>query len=218
MSTYLRSIRRVEAVFALAFALLLGFGLGVAVVEARVQLMFVLAGILGLLAAWWLVKIPALTVLAFLAGYTLQRSALYGSGTEGLYYPIYALMFLNVFLLTLSRKFKLPIQLVSIYLPLYFVMLLGLFNLYSGWDRETIQQLFIYGLGLLIFLQFTTKRSFYLIYWGQALLSSSIALWTIFAASQSDFARRGGIESDQNNVSFIIIFGLLPPRYYNFCR
>ena len=125
MSTYLRSVRLAEAVFALAFAILLGFGLGVTVVEARVQLMFVLAGTLGLLAAWWLVKIPALTVLAFLAGYTLQRSALYGSGIEGLYYPIYALMFLNIFLLIVSRRFKLPIQLVGIYLPLYFVMLPG---------------------------------------------------------------------------------------------
>ena len=210
MSGYLRSTRLVEAVLAFAVALLLGLGLGVAVAEVRLQLVFVLAGTLGLFAAWWLVKIPALTVLAFLSGYTLQRSALYGSGVEGLYYPIYALMFLNVFLLVTSRRFKLPTQLAGIYLPLYFVMLLGLFNLYSGWDRETIQQLFIYGLGLVVFLQFTTERSFYLIYWGQALLSSSIALWTIFTAFQSDFARRGGIESDQNNVSFIIVFGLLP--------
>ena len=133
------------------------------------QWVWALVGVAALGVAWWFTKVPALTVLAFLTGYMLQRSVLHGSSVEGLYYPIYALMVLNVVLLVFTRRFELPAQLAGIYLPFYFTVLLGLFNLYSGWDREAIQQLFIYGLALLVFLQFKTKRSLYLIYWGPGL-------------------------------------------------
>ena len=210
MRTYPDSSPWVKPIITLVLALLVGAGLGVATAVLTSQVFVALVGVTALAAVWWLVKIPALTVLTFLLGYTLQRSVLYGSSIEGLYYPIYALMFLNIFLLVISRRFTLPVQLASLYFSFYFVALLGLFNLYSEWDRNITQQLFVYGLGLLVFLQFKTRKSFYVVYWGQALLSLYISAWTISTALQGGLTWRGGISGDQNNVSLIIILGMLP--------
>ncbi len=168
------------------------------------------AGVLAAILALLMLKHPQLTVSAFFLAYTIQGTLLFGFGIRGLYYPIYGLMAFNMILGLITGKFRGSLGLLIPYLLFYIIVLFSLFNLATNVDFELFQKLFIYSLGLLTFFQFVSEDTFGLLTRFQSWAGIVIAIWVIVTAAQGGFSDRVGIQADQNNVSTMISFGMIP--------
>jgi hypothetical protein len=190
--------------------IVLGALLGLLTSYLPILLYVGVGGVLALILAWLMIRFPQFTVSAFFLAYTIQGTLLFGLEIRGLYYPIYALMAFNMIMGLATGKIKGSLGLLLPYLLFYTIVLLSLFKLATGVDFELFQKLFIYLLGLLTFFQFSSENTFRLLLRFQSWAGIVVAIWVIINAFQGGFSDRVGIGADQNNVSTMISFGMIP--------
>ncbi len=168
------------------------------------------AGVLALIFAWLMIRHPQFTVSSFFLAYIIQVTLLSGIEIRGMYYPIYILMAFNLVIGLASGKFKGAVGILIPYIFFYILVLFSLFNVATTINFDLFQKLFIYSLGLLTFFQFSSEGTFRLLTRFQAWAGVVVAVWVIITAFQGGFSDRVGIEADQNNVSTMISFGMIP--------
>lgn len=162
------------------------------------------AGAVGLLLVRW----PELGPALFWLVYSLQSTVLSGISVTGMYYPLYALMAINAFLALASRRLVITWRLLP-YALFLLVVLAGLLQITGSMDFIVRQRLFIYVIGFLVFFQFPTDRMPVLLMAVQVVSMAVIVVWVVSTSIQGGFAYRGGIDVNQNDVSFLAGFGLL---------
>ncbi|MCA9839469.1 MAG: O-antigen ligase family protein [Trueperaceae bacterium] len=206
--THNRFIQLLIVLMAVLFALILGVGVGYA------PFYFSLLGglVVGLAAAWFMVKYPHLTVTVFWVLFTVQATVFSQITIQGLYYPIYGLMLLNVLLLFGQEKRKVPWFTISLYAAFFIIVLLSLFSIAAvvTIDFEIWQKLFIFFLGAVVAFQFRSERSLTHFAYGQIFSMLIISAWVIDTAAKTGFADRGGIGVNENVVSAMIGLGIIP--------
>jgi O-antigen ligase len=191
-------------------AVALGIILGLLTSYLPIALYGSLAGVLALILAYLMIRYPQFTVSAFFLAYTIQGTLLFGLEIRGLYYPIYALMAFNMIMGLATGRTKGSLSLLLPYLAFYVLVLFSLFNLATGLNFELFQKLFIYSLGLFTFFQFRSEDTFRLLLRFQSWAGIVVAIWVIITALQGEFGDRVAIQADQNNVSTMISFGMIP--------
>jgi O-antigen ligase len=157
-----------------------------------------------------MIRYPQFTVSAFFLAYTIQGTLLFGLEIRGLYYPLYALMAFNMIMTLAAGRIKGSLSLLLPYIGFYVLVLFSLFNLATGINFELFQKLFIYSLGLFTFFQFRSEDTFRLLLRFQSWAGVVVSIWVIIAALQGGFGDRVAIQADQNNVSTMISFGMIP--------
>ena len=192
-------------ILALILAVPLGAGVG------YMPLPFAALGIMAvsLIFVWWMIRAPHITVTLFWIIFTLQAS-LFSFTIRGLYYPIYGLMLLNIFLLFGKRSNKTPSELLVIYGIFILTILQSLFTIETQLSFDVWQKIFIYGLGLLTLLQFTTERSLKFFPFAQIIATSIISIGVVSSAIQVGFTGRSGLDANANLVSMLVALGLIP--------
>lgn len=194
------------AAFALVSALLAA---ALGLVVARPPLAGLAAVVVGggvLVAS--VLRWPQLGPTLFWVVYAVQGTLLGGRGVTGLYYPLYGLMAVNAVVALALGRVVVGRRLVP-YVLFLLVVLASLLPLRSPLAFAEQQRLFIYVIGFLAFLQFPTDREPSLLRRAQVLVTLGIAVWVVATSIATGFAYRGGVEVDQNDVSFLIGFGLL---------
>lgn len=197
-------------VLVLLGAVALGIVLGLLTSHLPILLYAGIAGILALVLAALMLRYTQLTVSAFFLAYTIQGTLLFGLEIRGLYFPLYALMAFNMILALVLGKTRASLNILLPYLLFYVLVLFSLFNLATPVNFELFQKLFIYILGLFTFFQFSSPDTFRLLTRFQSWAGIIVAVWVIINAFQGGFSDRVGISADQNNVSAMISFGMIP--------
>lgn len=180
---------------------------GIAVTKVSLLTLMLLAlgaGTIGVLLVRW----PELTPALFWLVYSAQSTVLTGLSVTGMYYPLYGLMALNAFVALARRRLVIGWRLLP-YALFLLVVLASLLQVSGPLDFTVRQRLFIYLLGFLVFFQFPTDRLPTLLMRVQVLSMLMIVVWVVVTSIQGNFAYRGGISVDQNDVSFLAGFGLL---------
>ncbi len=200
--------------------------------RVRMMLGFILAGISGLfiglftaslplpiyllavmqvalLTAWVLMRFPQWTTVLFWVAFAIQSTVLFGTILQGLYYPIYLMMIVNVVIALFSRRANLNWPILATYIALYGLFLLSLFNVYYSINFDLLQRLFIYIIGLLVFFQFTSEKHLWVLPRAQIWAGLIVSLWVIYQ-NFTIGAVRDHINADENYVTTIIVLGLLP--------
>ena len=193
----------------LLLALALGAGVGAVVAEAPLVLL-VVAGAAAAVAgvvAWlrWPQALPATFWLVF----SVQHTIFYGFYVQGLYYPIYLLMGVNVVLTLIYGRLRFDVRVLGPYLSFLLAVLIGIVAAPDLFDSDSLNRVFVYVFGFLVFFQFPVRTLPYLLMGVQALAASVIAIWVVIESVQGGFGYRAGIEVDQNYVSFLVGFGLV---------
>ncbi len=206
--THNRFIQLMIVFSAILFALMLGIGVGYS------PFYFSLLGglVIGLAAAWFMVKYPHLTATVFWVLFTVQATVFNQFTLQGLYYPIYGLMLLNVLLLFGQERRKIPWLSIALYAAFFIVVLLSLFSIATQVtiDFQVWQKLFIFFLGAMVAFQFRTERSLAHFAYGQIISMLIISAWVIDVAAKTGFADRGSIGVNENVVSAMIGLGIIP--------
>ena len=188
--------------------LLLGLAVGVAVVHVTL----LLAGAAALAGAGVIVAVirwPHLGPAIFWLAYGLQSTLFFGFSVAGLYYPLYVLMGVNVLVALALNRLEVHARLLW-YASFLVVVLLGLLPLTAPPDFAGYQRLFIYFMGFLVFFQFPSGRVPSLLMKVQVATMLVVATWVVVSSVQGGFGYRGDVGVDQNDVSFLIGFGLVP--------
>lgn len=203
-----RLIQFLIVLMAVLFALMLGLGTA----YAPFYLSLLGGLVVGLGFAWFMVKYPQLTVIIFWILFTSQSTLFAGLTIQGLYYPIYGLMLLNVLLLFGQAKRKIPWLIIALYTAFFIVVLQSLFGIAAqvAINFDVWQKLFIFFLGALVAFQFRTERSLSHFAYGQIIAMLIISLWVIDTAASTGFAGRGGVGVNENVVSAMISLGIIP--------
>jgi hypothetical protein len=190
-------------------AIVLGVGLGAVVAGAPIALLAVVAAVAAgaAVVAWlrWPQALPATFWLVF----SVQHTIFYGFYVQGLYYPIYVLMAANVVLSLIYGRLRFDVRVVGPYLAFLLAVLGGVVAAPDLFDGDSLNRVFVYVFGFLVFFQFPVRAVPYLLMGVQALATSVIAGWVVVESIQGGFAYRGSIEVDQNYVSFLLGFGLV---------
>jgi hypothetical protein len=160
----------------------------------------------GLVAA--IVMRPELGPTLFWLAFSLQSTLFFGFMVTGLYYPLYALMVLNVLVALVLRRVELHARLLP-YVAFLTLVLAGLLPLTSSLTFDGYQRLFIYAIGFLVYFQFSTRRVPMLLLRVQVLSMLVIATWVVVSSVQGGFGPRGSITVNQNDVSLLLGFGIL---------
>jgi len=192
----------------LVLALVLG-GLVMGMLSTRLPLLVLAAaalggGVLVLVLVRWPEVGPALFWLA----YSLQGTLFAGFSVTGMYYPLYALMAVNAVLALVLGRLVVGWRLLP-YLMFLLIVLISLFPVSDVFDFATKQRLFIYFIGFLVFFQFPTRRIPHLLIWVQVVSTLAIGIWVVSQSVASGFAYRAGVDVNQNNVSFVLAFGVI---------
>ena len=190
-------------------AVLAGALLGFLLVKLPVLLQVLSLFLVAAGSTLLMMRVTALTVAAFYMTYVLQ-STVFGnlSFPEGAYYPLYLIMLLNIAVLLFKERLKAPWFILSSYALFYLFTLLGLAGV-TELDRDVWQRLFILGLGFLVFFQFQTLKS------AQFFLNTTVAaglalsIWVVSSSVQTQFAYRGGVDSNQNVFAFFLAFAIV---------
>ena len=161
---------------------------------------------LALVAA--ILRWPELGPGLFWIAFALQATLFGGVVVTGLYYPIYALMALNVVLALGFGRLELTPRLLP-YLAFLTLVVVAVLHGTGPLGFAGYQRLFIYAIGFLAFFQFPTRRVPVTLTRMQVLASLAIGGWVLANAVESGFGYRGAITADQNVVSFMLGFGLL---------
>lgn len=192
---------------ALVLAVPLGLGVGL------FPLPFALMGgvVIGLAVVWWMIKSPDMTASFFWIAISMQF-ALFSFVIRGLYYPIYAIMFLNILLLAGQGRFKASRVVLALYVAFLLTVLQSLFSVETQINFDTWQQIFIYVVGLLVLLQFTSEKALKMFPYAQMFATLAISLGVISSAVQVGFSTtgRGGLDADANVVSALVALGIIP--------
>jgi len=194
-------------ILALILAVPLGAGVGLFPTP------FALLGgaVIGLAVVWWMIKSPDMTASFFWIAISMQF-ALFSFVIRGLYYPIYAIMFLNIMLLVGQQRFKASRVLLAIYSAFIITVLQSLFSIETQLNFDVWQQIFIYVIGLLVLLQFTSEKALKMFPYAQMFATLAIAMGVITSAVSVGFSTsgRGGLDADANVVSALVALGLIP--------
>lgn len=200
-----RGLRPLEALVAVA----LGLGVGALVAEAPVVWLVALGAVAAAAAvvAWlrWPQALPA----TFWFVFSVQHTLFYGFVVQGLYYPIYLLMGVNVVLTLLYGRLRFDVRVLGPYLAFLLAVLIGIVAAPDLFDGDSLNRVFVYVFGFLVFFQFPVRSRPYLLMGVQVAVTAIIAGWVVVESVQGGFGYRGGIEVDQNYVSFLIGFGLV---------
>ena len=203
-----RIIQLLILVMAVIFAFILGVGVGYQ------PFYFSLLGglVVGLAAAWFMVKYPHLTATFFWILFTVQATVFSHITIQGLYYPIYGLMLLNVLLLFGQEKRVIPWFTITLYAAFFIIVLLSLFNIAAQVTVGFLvwQKLFIFFLGAIVAFQFRSERSLNHFAYGQIFSMLIISGWVINSAASIGFEGRGGVGVNENVVSAMIGLGIIP--------
>jgi O-antigen ligase len=201
--------RPVPAWIAALLAIALGLALGSVVAAAPLVLLLVVGAgaALAAVVAWlrWPQALPATFWLVF----SLQHTVFYGMVVQGLYYPIYLLMAANVVLSLIYGRLRFDVRVVGPYLAFLLAVLAGVVAAPDLFDGDSLNRVFVYVFGFLVFFQFPVRSVPYALMGVQVVASSVIAGWVVLASIQGGFAYRGSIQVDQNYVSFLVGFGLV---------
>lgn len=203
------STRPWRSVGTVAIAIVLGVVVGAVVAEAPVVWLALAAGAAAIAAvvAWlrWPQALPATFWLVF----SVQHTLFYGLVVQGLYYPIYLLMGVNVVLTLLYGRLRFDVRVLGPYLAFLLAVLIGIVAAPDLFDGDSLNRVFVYVFGFLVFFQFPVRTRPYLLMGVQVLATSVIATWVVVESYRGGFGYRAGIEVDQNYVSFLVGFGLV---------
>jgi len=188
--------------------LVLGLAAGVAA-ERTTWLLALAAAALGAGVVAAIVRWPRLGPALFWLAYGLQSTVFFGFSVTGLYYPVYLLMGVNVLVALALGRLEVHTRLLW-YVAFLAVVLLGLLPLTAPPDFAGYQRLFIYVMGFLVFFQFPTRTVPGLLMKVQVVTMLVVASWVVVSSIQGGFGYRGNVNVDQNDVSFLIGFGLVP--------
>ena len=192
-------------------ALLLAAPLGLGVGLFPTPFALLGGAVIGLAVVWWMIKSPDMTASFFWIAISMQF-ALFSFVIRGLYYPIYAIMFLNIMLLVGQQRFKASRVLLAIYSAFLITVLQSLFSIETQLNFDVWQQIFIYVIGLLVLLQFTSEKALKMFPYAQMFATLAIAMGVITSAVSVGFSTsgRGGLDADANVVSALVALGLIP--------
>jgi hypothetical protein len=191
-------------------AIAAGTALGFGIAQLPLLVYLAVGGVVACIAGFLMIRYTHWTVAAFFLAFALQTTVLGGFEVRGLYYPLYLLMLFNGIVGLIMGRVKVSVGIVAVYLSFFTVVIFSLFNIATPLDFEVFQRLFIYILGLFIFFQFSSEKSFQTLMRVQVWAGLIVAGWVIFDSWQSGFAGRGVSEVDQNNVTSTIALGLIP--------
>jgi hypothetical protein len=178
-----------------------GAGIGYAAAYFPFYLSLLVIGLLGLVLAFFVAKIPHLTVCLFWVVFVLQSTVFEGFLVQGLYYPLYLIMLFN-FIVALAQGTLKRVRSVLVLYSLFLVaVLLSLFNVAVEVDFDLFQKLFF---------QFRSEKSFDWLTRVQIWTGAAVSVWVIMTSLTNGVGERGGISVNQNNVSETIVFGLIP--------
>lgn len=184
-------------------------GLLAGMIAAKLPLLLVLLGaLLGTALLVVLVRWPEVGPALFWLVYSLQSTVFAGISVTGMYYPLYALMALNAFIALGLGRLVIGRRLLP-YLLFLVAVLLSLLPVTGSLDFTDRQRLFIYVIGFLVFFQFPTDRIPRMLTRVQVVTSLSIVVWVVITAAHSGFGYRAAVSVNQNDVSFLLGFGIL---------
>jgi O-Antigen ligase len=207
-----QALRPIQPSFLLILLGCMAFGITLGLLASYLPMLLYIGvfGVLFFIFAWLMIQHSQLTVSAFFLAFTIQATLLSGLEIQGLYYPIYALMAFNMILGLVTGKFKGSLSILIPYILFYIIVLFSLFNVATTINFDLFQKLFIYLLGFFVFFQFSSEQTFHLLTRFQSWAGVIVSLWVVISAFQGGFSYRGGISTDQNNVSIMIAFGMIP--------
>lgn len=201
---------RTDYVLAGIAAVIVGVGIGMATSYLPLLLYLGVAAVLACVAGFIMVRLTHWTVGAFFLAFALQTTLFAGFEVRGLYYPLYLLMLVNGILGLISGRVKVSLGVIVVYFLFLTLVIFSLFGIATPLDFEVFQKIFIYVLGLIVFLQFSSEQAFQTVMRVQVWAGLIVAGWVILDAAQGGFAGRGISEVDQNNVTSTIALGLIP--------
>lgn len=193
----------------LAMAIVVGCVIGLLIVLAPIAFAWGALAVVALFAVVAVLRWPQLGPAVFWLVFSVQHTVFYGFVVQGLYYPIYLLMGATVALALLAGRLRLEFHVVWPYLLFLFALLISLQGVRVPLDGDSLNRMFVYVIGFLVFFQFVGRSSSYLLMGVQVVASMVISGWVVLESVQAGFVYRGGIEADQNYVSFIVGFGVI---------
>lgn len=137
---------------------------------------------------------------------TVLRDVLY---VPGLFYPFYAAFVATLLAMLLRSRLVLAPRLLWLN-ALFLVVVLASFAGFTepiGFD--VLQRIVAYLVGPLVALQFAGRRGLRVAQGAAVVSGVVLAAWVVFESIQTGFVYRGGVEVDQNVVSFFIGLGLI---------
>jgi hypothetical protein len=199
-------------VYVLVAVLAVAAGVVIGLLSSYLPLLLYLGvgGVAACVGGYFMLRQPHWTVGAFFLSLALQTTLFAGFEVRGLYYPLYLLMLINGVIGLVSGRVKASLGVMVVYFLFLTLVIFSLFGIATPLDFEVFQKIFIYILGLIVFLQFSSEQAFQTIMRVQVWAGLIVAAWVIWDAAQGGFAGRGINEIDQNNVTLTIALGLIP--------
>ncbi|MFN2323699.1 MAG: O-antigen ligase family protein [Trueperaceae bacterium] len=173
-----------------ALAGVAGLGLALALVRARQRSAWVVAG-------FWVLFCTYETVLS---------DVLY---VPGLFYPFYAAFVATILVMLLRSRLVLAPPLLWLNAAFLVVVLASFAGFTEPIGFEVLQRIVAYLVGPLVALQFAGRRALRIVQGAAVVSGVVLAAWVVFESIQTGFVYRGGVEVDQNVVSFFIGLGLI---------
>ena len=186
---------------------LLAVGLGAA---AAFSLTATVAGVAVALLTWLFTRAKVkseLVVALFWTAFCLYETVFSEVTLQGLFYPFYAAFVVSVVLALARSGVRFDPAIIWLYGAFLMVVAVSLLGFDGRVDFQVIQRLFAYVFGLLVALQFGSRRGLRPVLGAAVLTGLAISIWVIDSSFRVGFAYRGGVSVDQNVVTFFIGFG-----------
>jgi O-antigen ligase len=148
-----------------------------------------------------------IVVALFWIAFCLYETIFASVTVEGFFYPFYVAFALSVAGSLLRSGVRVEAPVLWLYGSFLVVVLASFIGFGEPIGFEVIQRLFAYVFGLLVALQFGSRRGLRPVLAATVLTSLVISVWVIVSSFEADFAYRGGVTVDQNVVTFFIGFG-----------
>jgi len=173
-----------------ALAAVAGLGLALALARARERSAWVVG-------AFWLLFCTYETVLS---------DVLY---VPGLFYPFYAAFVATILVMLLRSRLVLAPRLLWLNVVFLVVVLVSFAGFTDPIGFDVLQRVVAYLVGPLVALQFAGRRGLRVVQGAAVASGVVLAAWVVLESVQTGFVYRGGVDVDQNVVSFFIGLGLI---------
>lgn len=186
-----------------------------------------LASIGHMLSPAWLAAAAALAVIGYLLVakdvvgesvvatfwilFAVYQTVMAEAGLEipGIFYPIYALLIVNLIANLTRNRVRFDTWSGWVYGAFMVLVLASLVGMVRAVDFFVLQRLASYVFGLLVAFQVGSRRGIGPILAGAVISGVTVAIWVIVKAAEGGFDYRADIEVDQNFTAFIIGLGLV---------
>lgn len=148
-----------------------------------------------------------LVVGLYWATFCLYETVFRDVSFPGLFYPFYLVMIGTVLLRLGVGRLPRPTPLILWYVGFLLLVMVSFVGFGESISFEVFQRLIAYGFGLLVFLQFASRRGLDVVIQLGLLTSVAMSVWVVASAIQEGFAYRGGVEGDQNVIALFVGFG-----------